>query len=205
MLKGITATFVALLAVYALTALAPVAPLDEATLPEATEYMVDATHSNVMFKVRHRGVSWFFGRFNEFEGAIIESEDLAKSGVAFEVKATSIDTRSAKLDGHLRSPDFFDVENHPMISFTSTKVSAGEDDDKARFKVKGELTLLGVTKEVDVDLEKVGENAGRRGKTVGYIASFTIDRGEFGMDYGLEGDGVGREVEMTISVEAAAR
>ena len=159
-------------------------------------------HSSVLFKSKHNDVSWFYGRFNELSGTIVyDPADVSKSKVTMEVAAESVDTRNEKLDQHLKSPDFFDAVQFPVIAFESTKVaSAGE----GRLAVTGDLVLHGVMKEVTVELEHVGSADGRRGKLVGFHGVFTIDRTEFGMTYGADG-GLGKEVELTVSVEAGAR
>ena len=173
-----------------------------ASAAEAEIYAVDGTHSSVLFKVRHNDVSYFYGRFGDVSGTFsFDEEKASECSVEIEVKAESIDTRTAKLDQHLRSPDFFDAKQFPVISFKSTKVKKGKDKV---YSVTGDLSLHGVTKSITVDMEHVGTADGRRGKLMGFHTTFTIDRTDFGMNYGI-GTALGSEVEMTISIEAGKK
>jgi polyisoprenoid-binding protein YceI len=166
---------------------------------EAETYSVDGVHSNILFKVRHNDVSYFYGRFGDISGTFtFDGNDASECFVAIEVKAESVDTRNKKLDQHLRSPDFFDAKQFPVIIFESTEVAKGEGDV---YKVTGDLSLHGVTKSITIDMEHVGTAEGRRGKLMGFHTTFTVDRTDFGMDYGV-GSALGSDVEMTISVEA---
>lgn len=178
------------------TATAPAATL---TLPVA-DWSVDTTHSSALFKVKHNGVSWFFGRFNGITGEI--SYDAAKpadSSVLIKVDTKSVDTKTKGLDDHLKSPDFFDAAQFPELIFESKSVKAGKEKDT--LSVTGDLTLHGVTKEITVPVEVVGVGEGRSGPVAGFFTSFEIDRTEYGMSYGAPG-GVGAKVTITLSVEA---
>lgn len=169
-------------------------------LASGTEvYEVDPIHSNVLFKIKHNYASWFYGRFDEIAGTfVVNEEDPDRCELEVEVKTGSVDTRSEKLNGHLRSPDFFNAAEFPTVRFESRQVeSAGED----RFAATGDLTLHGVTKEVTIEIEKTGESASRDGKVIGFHAVFTIDRSDYGMEYGTNA-GLGAEVELIVSIEA---
>ena len=176
-------------------------PHDAAAIPTTAEsFKVDPVHSNVIFKVKHRDASYFYGRFAKFSGTFTYDEkNPANCEVVMEVEAESIDTRTAKLDDHLRSPDFFDAKQFPSIIFESTDVKKGSR--AGTYAVTGDLTLHGVTKSVTIELEHTGSSEGRRGTVVGFHTVFTIDRTDFGMEYGV-GGGVGKDVELTISIEA---
>lgn len=169
-----------------------------APAPEAVEYGVDATHSSAIFKVKHFGAAWFYGRFNEISGTLqVDEKNVADSYVMINIKGLSVDTKNQKLDDHIRSPDFLDARQFPDIVFESKKVAKGKD--KGTYQVDGTLTLRGVSKPLSVTVEKVG--SGRDGQVVGYHTRFTIDRTDFGVSYGAANGSVGKDVELTISIE----
>jgi polyisoprenoid-binding protein YceI len=162
-------------------------------------FAVDGGHSSVVFRIRHLGVSNFYGRFNDIGGQfVLDEDDAAGSSVQITIQADSVDTASEKRDQHLRSPDFFNVKEFPLMRFVSESVEAlGED----RFAVGGTLTLHGVSQPLAVEVVKTGEGEGMRGGTIaGFETSFTIQRSAFGMDY--MPDGLGDDVEITLAVEA---
>jgi polyisoprenoid-binding protein YceI len=125
------------------------------TVPTPTgTYAIDPTHSRIGFVARHAMVTKVRGSFNEFEGSgYFDAENPASSRLQLTIKAPSIDTRNADRDAHLRSNDFFDMENHPEITFVSSNV---EHVDSENYRVTGDLTIKGVTKPVTVDLEYTG-------------------------------------------------
>lgn len=180
---------------------APTAPL----AAEGLELGIDTTHSSVLFKVKHNSVAWFYGRFNRMDGSIRYDEQApSKSYVLLKVDAASVDSRNQKLDDHIKSPDFLDAKQFSEVVFESKSVKAGKKKDQ--YEVEGTLTLRGVTKPLTITVEKTGLGEGRRGgKIAGFHTSFTIDRTEFGVSYAPDGSGVGREVELTISIEANAK
>ena len=164
-------------------------------------YEIDPVHSMIIFRVKHNGVSYNYGRFNEFSGEIMISADaVTERTVEFEVKAASVDTGNAKRDQHLRSSDFFSAKQFPLITFKSTKVSVKEGGEDV-LEVTGDLELHGVKKSITVDAEITGRAKGKDGKwLIGYESIFTIKRSEFGMTYGMEG--ISDEVQLTVSIEA---
>lgn len=164
----------------------------------ADEYTVDARHSTVIFRVKHIGVSYFYGRFNEVEGGFTFDEaDPTKLVLDVAIKTKSIDTHNKKRDQHLKGPDFFHVKQYETISFKSTKVEQGEG---GTYRVTGDLTLHGTTKPITVDVAHVGSGSDRRGrKLAGLETSFTIKRSEFGMDYML--GGLGDDIHIIVSLE----
>lgn len=168
---------------------APVAP--------AGEWTIDPVHSTIHFKIKHNNASWFYGRLNDISGSFMFDEaDPSSAGFAVEVKADSVDSGNEKLDQHLRSPDFFDVKQFPVISLESTSIEkAGKG-----YKVKGKLSLHGVTKDISFDLEHVGTGDSRGDKVIGFHTVFTIDRTDFGMDYGV--GAIGSDVQLIVSIEA---
>jgi polyisoprenoid-binding protein YceI len=167
---------------------------------------IDTSHSDVSFTVRHMMVSKVRGRFGAFSGEIVTGENLAGSSVVATIDATSIDTNNEQRDGHIRSADFFDVENHPQWTFRSTGVRADGDD----LVVDGELTLKGVTKPVSLALEVNGFGPDAWGGTrAGFSASTTIDRNDFGVDIKMPLDGggvvVGDKVQIHLEIEGVLR
>src|ERR671928_1146253 len=114
---------------------------------------IDASHSTVGFSVRHMMVSKVRGYFREFSGEIVTAEDPAQSSVTATIDLGSIDTRQDQRDAHIKSADFFDVENHPQMTFRSTGVRLENDRD---WLVDGELTIKGTTKPVTLELELNG-------------------------------------------------
>ena len=164
-------------------------------------YEIDTTHSMIIFRAKHNGVSYNYGRFNEFTGEIMISADaVTERMVEFEVKAASIDTGNKKRDQHLRSSDFFSAKQFPLITFKSTKVSVKEGKEDI-LEVTGDLELHGVKKSITVDAKITGRAKDREGASlIGYESIFTIKRSEFGMTYGMES--VSDDIQITVSVEA---
>ncbi len=178
-------------------------PPPEASAPavEAEEFQIDPVHTSVLFKSRHNNASYFYGRFSDVSGSFtFDEKNPGASKVEVEVKAESVDTRTPKLDQHLRSPDFFDAKQFPVIRFESTKVKAGK---KGFYEVTGDLSLHGVTKSITVEMEHVGTAEARGNKVIGFHTVFTVDRTEFGMNYGVSS--LGSDVEMIVSIEAAKK
>jgi polyisoprenoid-binding protein YceI len=165
-------------------------------------YRVDTVHSTVIFRVKHMGTSYAYGRFNVLEGTFdLDPADPAKSALNFTVKTDSIDTGNPKRDGHLKSPDFFNVRQYPTITFKSRSVSSAGKDT---YDVNGDLTLHGVTKPVTVKVERSGGGKGMRGESLaGIEATFALKRSDFGMK-GMQG-AVGDDVRVTVSVEGNHR
>ena len=169
---------------------------------EAEAFVVDPVHSSVHFKVKHNDAAYFYGRFSELSGEFtFDAEDPSKSEVRIEVQAGSVDTRNDKLNSHIMSPDFFDAKQFPIVSFTSSKI---EQIDEALYKVTGEFAMHGVTKEITIEMEHVGTSEGRSGKIIGFHTIFTVNRRDYGMNYGRP-EMLGDDVEIILSIEAGAR
>ncbi|HEV7171861.1 YceI family protein [Pedococcus sp.] len=153
-------------------------------LPTGT-WTVDASHSELGFVARHLMVTKVRGQFKEFEGTVKVGDSLTDSQVSAVAQLASIDTGSADRDAHLKSADFFDVENNPTMSFTSTEVTADS--------LKGDLTIKGVTKPVVFDLEFGGLATDPWGnQKAGFEATAEINRKDWGLEWNvaLEGGGV---------------
>jgi polyisoprenoid-binding protein YceI len=162
----------------------------------ADEYTVDPYHSSISFQIEHFGLTWVHGRFNEFSGGFtVEKGDPGKSAFALTIKTASVDTNNAKRDGHLRSPDFFDVKQYPTISFKSSAVKAVAGG----YQVTGNLTLNGVTRPVSFTLEG-GKTVEFKGITrIGFSTNFTVKRSQFEMKK-MVGP-LGDEVRVSIGIE----
>jgi polyisoprenoid-binding protein YceI len=167
---------------------------------------IDASHSDVSFTVRHMMVSKVRGRFGTFSGEIVTGENLTDSTVTATIDASSIDTNNEQRDGHIRSADFFDVENHPQWTFRSTALRVDGED----LALDGELTIKGVTKPVTLALEVNGFGPDAWGGTrTGFSASTTIDRNDFGVDIKMPLDGggvvVSDKVQINLEIEGVLR
>ncbi|HEY4603414.1 MAG TPA: YceI family protein, partial [Blastococcus sp.] len=159
---------------------------------------IDPVHSTVGFVVRHMMVSKVRGFFRDFSGEIVTAEDPANSSVTATIELASIDTRQEQRDAHIRSADFFDVENHPQMTFRSTGVRA----DGADWVVDGELTIKGNTRPVSLALELNGFGPDAYGGTrAGFSARTEISRSAFGVDIQMPMDGGGVVVADKIVVE----
>ena len=167
---------------------------------------IDAVHSDISFSVRHMMVSKVKGRFGTFSGVITTGETVEASSVEVTIDANSIDTNQEQRDAHIRSADFFETEAHPEWTFRSTAVRAGGDG----LIVDGDLTIKGVTKPVALDVEIGGFGPDAFGGTrVGFSASITINRNDFGVDIAMPLDGggvvVGEKVQIGLEIEAVLR
>jgi polyisoprenoid-binding protein YceI len=168
---------------------------------------LDPSHSEVSFSVRHLMVSKVRGRFTSFTGTIVTGEDPEASSVEASVDLASIDTGNADRDAHLRSADFFEVDEHPTLAYRSTGVHRDGD----RFVVDGELSIHGVTRPVPLEVELNGFQAATPfGDTrVGLSATGRLDRSDFGITFNIPMDGggvvVGDRVDLSLEVEAILR
>lgn len=183
--------------------MALIPPSTPIAAPSAADaYDIDPGHSTVMFRAKHLGVSYSYGRFNEFAGQFtLDSAKPENSKVSVEIKTASVDSNDEKRDGHLKSPDFFDAKQFPTSTFTSTSVKKGKD---GHYAVTGDFTLRGVTKPVTLDIEEIGSVKDPRfGERTGFHGMVTIKRSEFGVNYMPEG--LGEDVLITISVEGVKR
>jgi polyisoprenoid-binding protein YceI len=173
--------------------------------PGLVEYEVDPSHTQIMFKVRHMGVSTVTGRFGRFAATFAwDPEDLAASWVTATIDAASIDTDNDRRDNHLRSPDFFAADSYPTLTFRSTGVEAV---DEGRLRVAGDLSIRGVTKPVVLDVILGGTTVGGEGRPItGWTAEATINRKDYGLMWNrlTEAGGwvVADEVRIVLEVEA---
>jgi polyisoprenoid-binding protein YceI len=174
------------------------------TIPAPGTFALDPAHTLVGFVARHLVVSKVRGSFTQVSGAITVAENPVESSVEVTIGAASIDTGAPDRDGHLRSPDFLDVERFPSLTLRSLRVV---DFSGSEFKLVGELTIRDVTREVQLDVAFDGVAQNPWGKeVVAFTATTEIDRDEFGMTWNvaLETGGVlvGRKVKIEISAQA---
>lgn len=143
----------------------------------ATKWKIDASHSEVSFKVKHMMISTVTGHFESYDATIhSESEDFNNAQIEVEIDVNSINTKNKDRDAHLQSGDFFDAESHPKITFKS-KSFDGE-------KLIGDLTMRGVTKEVTLDVEYNGTAVDPYGQTkAGFEISGSVNRKEYGLSW----------------------
>ena len=170
-----------------------------------TKWVLDPTHSEVQFKVKHLVISTVSGAFKSFEGSLeTDSEDFQNAKVNITLDVNSIDTNQEQRDGHLKSGEFFDAEKYPKISFTSTSLTKAGDD----YKLTGDLTIKDITKPVTLDVEFGGSAADFYGNTkAGFDVTGKINRKEFGLTWdGITEAGaivVGEDIKLHASVQFA--
>ncbi len=176
-----------------------------ATTPATTTWTIDPSHTEIGFAVRHMMISTVRGSFQGVNGTIVLNEaNPAQSHAEVTIDVATVNTRDAKRDEHLRSADFFDVANHPTITFRTTRIDpAGQN----RFKVTGDLTIRGTTRPVVLAVEVHGRNRTPWGTEVlALTAETTINRKDFGLNWNvaLETGGVlvSDEVKLIAEVEA---
>jgi polyisoprenoid-binding protein YceI len=170
----------------------------------STTWKIDPAHTTVEFSAKHLMITTVKGRFSDVEGEIVISDaDPSKSSVSATLKSASIDTRTSQRDDHLRSADFLDAANYPEITFRSTRITG----DKSEFKVTGNLTIRGVTREVTLDVTNEGSTKDPwGGDRIAFSATTKIDRRDFGLTWNqaIEAGGVlvGNDVKISIDVQA---
>jgi polyisoprenoid-binding protein YceI len=179
-------------------------PIGGVEVPTPGDWILDKPHTNLMFVARYAMLTKVRGHFNTFEGTIHVAEKPEDSSVELTIDASSITTDNDTRDNHLRSGDFLDLENHPTITFRSTKVEPVGD---SRLRVTGDLTVRGVTKEVVLDAEYAGAAKDAYGRTrIAFSAKTEIDRDEFGVNWNmaLEAGGVlvGKKVQIELEAQA---
>lgn len=168
------------------------------------KFAVDQAHSAVGFEVKHMMVSKVKGQFGSYSADVEAADltDLTTASIAFKIDVASIDTRNEDRENHLKSADFFDVENYPTIDFKSTSITRDGDD----YKVTGDLTIKDVTKPVTFDVEYGGKGTNPWGVEVyGFEAAAKVNREEFGLTWNapLETGGVlvGKDIKIKVELE----
>lgn len=177
---------------------------ESATVAEALSWSIDPAHSEVTFSVRHLGISRVTGAFQEFDASLeVDPADLNTLQTNATVQISSIDTRNEDRDEHLRSPDFFDAENYPEMTFASTGIS---NINGSTFTIEGDLTIKDVTKPVAFDAEFLGTAQGPMGdERAAFTATTVIDRTEYGLQWNrlTEAGGVvvGHDVTINLDIQ----
>jgi len=174
------------------------------TVPEAGTYAIDPGHTTIEFIGRHLMITKVRGRFTDFSGEIVIGEIPADSRVDVTIQTGSVSSSDDKRDGHLRGPDFLDVEEYPTIGFRSTKVDLRRDGSA---NLSGDLTIKGVTRPVVLDVEFDGAQADPwGGQRLGFSAHTDIEREDWGLTWNvaLEAGGVlvGKKIRLELNVEA---
>ncbi len=174
-------------------------------------WQIDSSHSHINFTARHMMISKVRGSFENFSGTVnFDEENPTNTTVNVEVDLTSINTRDEQRDGHLKSPDFFDVENHPTMKFVSTRV---EQIDENNGRLYGQLTIKDISKEVVLDVEYAGIAKSPWGTiSAGFSATGSLNRKEWGLNWNqaletggvLVGDKINIEIELELVKQVQA-
>jgi polyisoprenoid-binding protein YceI len=169
-----------------------------------TTWKIDTAHTLVEFSVRHMMITTVKGRFTDVQGTIVDvNEDPTQSSVELSIDTASINTADPQRDTHLRSPDFFDAEQYPTITFKSRRIEGKRDE----FTLVGDLTMHGITREVSLKVEFNGIGADPYGRTVaGFSAEGKLNRKDWGLNWnvGLEAGGVlvSDQIKLNLEIEA---
>lgn len=164
------------------------------------KYELDNQHTSILFKVGHLGVSNVYGMFTDASGTVIfDEKSPSKSSVNVTVKVDSIFTKVKQRDNHLKSPDFFNSKQFPLMTFKSNKV---EKINNTSFNVTGNLSIHGVTKSVSFVFNKTGEGKNPQGqKIMGGDTTFKIKRSDFGMNFMQGPGGISDEITLILAFE----
>ncbi len=171
---------------------------------QKTTWTFDKTHSKIQFDVAHMVISEVSGQFQEYEGTVLTSkEDFSDAKIDFLIDVKSIDTDDGERDGHLQSPDFFDADKYPNITFKSKSMKKSGEN---QYKLTGDFTMHGVTKEITIDAKYGGTVTDPYGNVkAGFKITGIIDRTDFGLKYNSVMDTgglmIGEEVTITCRVE----
>ncbi len=165
----------------------------------AADYTIDGGHSSAVFKVKHFDIANFYGTFNDISGTLTyDAANPGASKVSVTIQAASVDSRNDQRDGHIKSPDFLNAGEFPVITFESTSVSGSADE----LQITGKITLHGVSKEITITAEKTGEGTNPRNQKemVGFETRFSVDRTQHGMEF-MAGP-LSKDVEFILALEA---
>jgi len=183
---------------------APMAPTTMTPRPGIWD--IDTSHSSLEFVARHIFTK-VRGRFEDFSGTITIADDAERSSAEATIQTAGVKTFDERRDAHLRSPDFFAAEQWPQISFQSTSIDHLGDN---RYRVTGDITIRGVTRPIDLDVESAGWTTDHNGmERAAFTASTRVNREEFGLTWNvaLEAGGwlVGRDVDLELEIAAVRR
>lgn len=174
------------------------------TIGAADKLTFDKSHSSVNFQVTHLVISKVTGNFTDYDVELTwDDKDMSKSMVMAKIKTATINTDNEKRDEHLRSSDFFDSEKYPEITFKSTKI---EKTGENKFVAKGELTMKGVTKNIELPFVITGKVKGPSGDTrIGIEAETTVNRQDYGVSWSKVVDGTGLVVSDDVKIMISAQ
>ncbi len=171
----------------------------------AADYDIDTKgqHAFVQFRIQHLGFSWLYGRFDDFNGSFsFDESDPAKNAVSVTINTASINSNHAERDKHLRSEDFLHVDKFPEATFVSTNIQPNADGTTAT--ISGDLTMKGVTQQITLEAEVIGQGQDPwGGYRAGFIAITTLALKDFNIDFNL--GPVSTHVEMTLSIEGVRK
>ncbi len=171
---------------------------------EAAQYKIDTSnaHASIHFKIKHLGYSWVVGRFNTFAGTFnYDKDNIAAFKVNVTIDTASVDSNQATRDKHLRSDDFLAVQAQPKSTFASTSINSLGG---GKYQLTGMLLLRGVTKEISIDMNIVGEGKDPWGKyRVGFLGTTTLTLQDFGIDYNL--GPASTQVDLELNIEGIAQ
>lgn len=180
-------------------------PADPATDAATTPWTIDAAHTDILFSAKHMMVTTVRGTFREVEGTLLLDEaEPTRSSAEIRIAAASLESGNQQRDGHLRSADFFDAENHPWITFRSTSIEHRSGDD---YRISGDMTIRETTRPITFDATFLGFYAGMQGtRRVALSARTKINRKDWGLGWNvaIEAGGwlVGEDVKIEIEVAA---
>lgn len=165
-----------------------------------TEWSADPMHSSVNFNIKHMGINFVQGRFDAFKGKVsAQGANLDNAVFDFSVDVNSINTGVEMRDKHLKSPDFFDAEKYPAMSFHSTSITKDKNNN---YTLKGTLKIKETVKEITVPVTFGGVTKNQQGKEVmGFQAKFTVNRLDYGIKYDPTGAGVAKDAEVSLFFE----
>jgi polyisoprenoid-binding protein YceI len=166
---------------------------------ETTKWAVDPTHSELTFKVKHLMITNVKGEFRSFE-AVIDGEDFTQSKVTATINSNSIFTNNEDRDNHLKSADFFDAENFPALTFSSTRMTSKGGDD---YLLEGDLTIKGITQPIELSVEFGGKNKDPWGnEKIGFSVNGKINRKDWGLNWNATLETGGLLVSDEVKIQA---
>jgi len=173
------------------------------TVWAADVYDLDQSHFSIVFSVSHMNMSYTYGMFRQANARVtLDRENPSATQFQMTINAESVDTNNDGRDKHLKGPDFFDVATYPAITFQSTTVVPANVPKRIVYQVTGNLTMHGVTRQVTLPIQLLGEGPGPDGKPhAGFLTQFELKRSDFGMSKFLENNMVGDAIGITVSFE----
>lgn len=168
-----------------------------------TKWALDPTHSEIQFKVKHLMISKVTGQFEKFDASVeTEDNDMSTAKVTFSADVNSISTNNEQRDAHLKNADFFDAENHPQLTFVSSKL---EKVDEENYKLHGTLTMRGTSKDITLDVEYGGLITDPWGNTrTGFTINGKINRQDYGVSFGMVTETGGLLLGNDVAIHAQA-